>query len=230
LILCHEFKFIFLKTSKTAGTSVEIALSRFCGPNDIITPISVPDEQIRSQLEYRGPQNYQGPLHQESLPGWLKWILQGGRKNKFFNHIPARKMKPLVEPEIWDSYFKFCIARNPWDRFLSQYYFRCRSEPRPTVAGFLASKDPALLMRDGYNLYTINDRVAVDKICKFEALDEDLEMVRQQLGLPEKLELPQAKSGFRGDKGSYREILSEREREQIAGLFRKEIELLGYTF
>ncbi|MEL6382956.1 MAG: chondroitin 4-O-sulfotransferase, partial [Cyanobacteria bacterium J06626_18] len=32
MIISHEYKFIFLKTRKTAGTSIEIALSKFCGP------------------------------------------------------------------------------------------------------------------------------------------------------------------------------------------------------
>jgi hypothetical protein len=32
VIVSHEHVFVFLKTEKTAGTSVEIALSRSCGP------------------------------------------------------------------------------------------------------------------------------------------------------------------------------------------------------
>ncbi len=31
MIISHEHKFIFLKTKKTAGTSVELALTRLCG-------------------------------------------------------------------------------------------------------------------------------------------------------------------------------------------------------
>ena len=56
MIVSHKHKFIFVKTVKTAGTSVEIALSRFCGENDIITPIHPPDEELRAvQLsEHRG--------------------------------------------------------------------------------------------------------------------------------------------------------------------------------
>ena len=43
MIASHQHRFIFLKTRKTAGTSVEIALSKVCGPDDIITEISPED-------------------------------------------------------------------------------------------------------------------------------------------------------------------------------------------
>ena len=37
MIISHKHKFIFFKTRKTAGTSLQIALSEFCGSDDIIT-------------------------------------------------------------------------------------------------------------------------------------------------------------------------------------------------
>ena len=45
-------RFIFLKTVKTASSSIEIALSSLCGPDDVITPTREDlDEQraIRAQ-------------------------------------------------------------------------------------------------------------------------------------------------------------------------------------
>lgn len=61
MILSHQHRFIFLKTNKTAGTSIEIALSQFCGPDYIIMPIPRKDELIREELSFRGPQNYGKP-------------------------------------------------------------------------------------------------------------------------------------------------------------------------
>ena len=48
MILSHEHKFIFLGTKKTAGTSIELALSELCGPDDVITPLTREDEARRA--------------------------------------------------------------------------------------------------------------------------------------------------------------------------------------
>ena len=40
-IVNHKYKFIFVKTRKVAGTSLEIALSKFCNKNDILSRKSI---------------------------------------------------------------------------------------------------------------------------------------------------------------------------------------------
>ena len=48
---------VFIKTRKTGGTSVEIVLSSWCGPDDICTALAPEDELMR--LEYGGmPRNH----------------------------------------------------------------------------------------------------------------------------------------------------------------------------
>ena len=63
--LCYDHlaraQFIFLKTRKTAGTSIELALSDLCGARDIITPLTETDEALRANG--RGAQNWR-------LHGW----------------------------------------------------------------------------------------------------------------------------------------------------------------
>jgi hypothetical protein len=56
MIVSHEHKFIFLKTKKTAGTSIELALNALCGPDDVITPLTTIDEALREGK--RGARNW----------------------------------------------------------------------------------------------------------------------------------------------------------------------------
>lgn len=230
MIISHKYKYIFLKTNKTAGTSIEIALSKFCGPDDIITPISSEDEKTRSDLGYPGAQNYLTPISDLGVRGVIKTCLKGKRVPRYFNHISAKEVKNHIGEEIWNSYYKFCFERNPWDRMVSLYYWRCRTEPRPTISEFVESAVPLALKRKGIELYSIDGKVAVDKVCFFENLSEDLESIRKQLGIPEKLELPRAKSKFRTEKKGYRELMGQEDQEKISKLFSDEINLWGYKF
>jgi hypothetical protein len=230
MIISHDYKFIFIKTNKTAGTSVEIALSRFCGPKDIITPISPEDEKARRAKGYRGAQNYSAPLSDYEFRDWRNLIFEGKLKRRFYHHISAREISSYVKPEVWQKYYKFCFERNPWDRVISMYYWRYQMEPRPTIAEFIASEDVLILKRRGRELYTFDGQVVVDKVFKFEALNDALETIGAHLRLPGKLELVRAKSGYRKDKRNYRDVLSKDDRKRIAALFSDEIELLGYEF
>ncbi len=230
MIISHKYKFIFIKTNKTAGTSVEIALSKFCGPDDIITPITADDEKIRKELGYPGPQNHLASLTNYGLKDIVRFVLTGKKKNKFYNHISAREVKMHVGQQVWDDYFKFCIERNPWDRVVSFYYWKYKSKSRPSIADYIKSKSWLALKHRGRELYTLNGQVAVNKICYFENLADELEVIRLQLGIPKMLSLPNAKSHFRKDKQSYRDILDKDSESIIAEVFSEEINLLGYTF
>ena len=231
MIVSHKYKFIFLKTNKTAGTSVEIALSKFCGADDIITPIPPKDEKTRRDMNYPGPQNYQlAPIWDYGIRDVAKLLLRGKTKTKYYNHMSAKEVRALIGRRVWNSYYKFCFERNPWDRVISLYYWRYRSEPRPTISEFIESNIPMVLRYRGFELYTINGQIAVDKICRFENISEELEVIRKILGIPEKLDCPYVKSQFRKDKRSYRDILDVKQQVKIAELFSDESSLMGYEF
>ena len=144
--------------------------------------------------------------------------------------MTAKKVRAYVGEQVWNRYYKFCFERNPWDRIISQYYWCHKSELRPAISDFIDSEKPLGLKRRGYDVYTIDGKVAVDRVCRFENLPEELEAIRRRLGIPEKLELPRAKSKYRKDKRCYREILGMAEKDKISELFREEIDLMGYEF
>ncbi len=216
MILSHLHRFIFIKTMKTAGTSVEIALSRHCGPDDIITPITPGDEETRQAAGGRGPQNFEGPT-------------AGSDQPLFFNHMSGAAIRDLVGDDVWDNYYKFCIERNPWERVVSLYYFRNREEPRLPIADFIERPVVANLQQRGSDLYMIDGVVAVDRIIRYESLVSELEEVRLSLGIPEPLHLPQAKAGFRPDRLKYGDLMTDDDIARVGEIFSREIELLGYT-
>lgn len=216
MILSHRYRFIFLKTMKTAGTSVEMSLSRFCGPDDIITPITPADEATRQATGSRGPQNHIGSGTADDP--------------QFFNHMSGALVREYVGEEVWQSYFKFCIERNPWDRVVSYYFFRNRNKREPLVPISRYIEDPGVadLQTRGSGLYMIDDEVAVDRIVRYEALEDELEEVRLQLGIPQPLDLPRAKASFRPSEATYRRLLSDEDIDRVGRLFSREIALLGY--
>jgi hypothetical protein len=59
MIVSHEHKFIFLKTKKTASTSIELALSALCGDGDVITLLTEIDEALRANGRGAGPERVQ---------------------------------------------------------------------------------------------------------------------------------------------------------------------------
>src|SRR5258706_13533067 len=96
MIISHVYKFIFIKTNKTAGTSIEIALSRFCGDDDVITPISQEDEAIRRSLGYRGPQNYMAPLSDYGLRDYWRRLVRCRKKLRYHNKMSSRDVRGHV--------------------------------------------------------------------------------------------------------------------------------------
>jgi len=225
MIISHKHKFIFIKTEKTAGTSIEISLSKYCGPDDVITPISPEDELKRKKLGYRGPQNYKVPFSKYSMIDCLKSLYS--RKLKYFyNHIGASEIMQYVDQETWDSYFKFSFERNPWDKVISWYFWRFPAEPRPTISEFIQSREANIVK--GFELYTCASDVVVNKVFLYEEISDAMDELRERLSLEETPVLPFAKAGFRTDKRNYKDILSEADKSKIAKVFAREIAYFNY--
>lgn len=228
MIISHRHRFIFIKTNKTAGTSVEIALSRDGGESDVITPISPEDEAIRMSLGYPGPRNFLGA----PVPARADVSAEGGGDHgvRFYNHMSAVEVKAEVGPAVWDSYYKFCFERNPWDRAISLYYWLHPVSPRPDLKDFLRSAELLRLKEKGWRLYTQAGQVLVDRVCRFEALAWELKQVCEVLGLPDLDPLPKAKSRFRSDRRPYQAVMDDADRDRVAEVFADEIKLMGYEF
>jgi hypothetical protein len=230
MLLSHQHKFIFLKTRKTASTSTEIALSRYCdGPDDVITPMGAEEESIRGPLGI-APKNYLAAWSDYRAYDWFKLALRGRRKMRFWGHMTAQDVQERVSPEVWNSYFKFTFDRNPWDKTVSNYFWRCTRDRRPMDLDEYFRRYAGNFPQYNYQYYSIGGEVAVDFVGRFEYLAADMEYALQQVGIKFDGWLPKAKSHTRSDRRHYSEILNARQRQVIADHFRKEIDLLGYQF
>ena len=230
MIISHEHKFIFLKTKKTAGTSIELALSQLCGPADVITPLTEIDEALRAQG--RGAQNWR--LHgwwQSPRPFWKRRFLKFSAEDYgFYNHMPAKEAKALLnDDKAWRSYFKFAFDRNPWDRQVSAYHFRHRRETRPPSFSDFIDRDWRAHLNN-YEIYSLDGEPCVDFLGRFETIENDFRHALAQIGLTFDEALPHAKRGVRQNNKHYRDYYDDRTRDVVGSWYEREIKLLGYSF
>lgn len=227
MIICHEYKFIFIKTRKTAGTSIETALSKFCGEFDVITSLSSEDEKARKDMGLRGMQNIHVPLLRYSGAD-IANILNLQRK-RFHNHSPAAEVRRYVGKGKWSKYFVFCVERNPYDRAVSQYFWKNRKlVEKPDMQEFFRSLSTPSM--SNWNVYSGKDGVLVDRILRYENLDQELSSVGNLLGIKIDISSIHAKSHTRTDKRNYREIIDKKSRLIIEERCAKEIKHFGYQW
>ncbi len=235
MLLCHQHKFIFLKTQKTAGTSVEIALSRVMTKDDIVTPLSrrwpwpSEDEKTRQSLGHQGPTNCLAPLQNYTPEELWRLISKGKLKKEFYNHMPAIEAKAKIPEMLWNNYTKISIERNPFDRAISTYYWRTRrSKPSVDINHYIQTC-PAIHLSN-WNVYTIEDKIAANFMLSYENLSNDLKRLSETLNISPIIELPRerTKGQFRQDKRPWLEVLDQQSIDRIREVCEKEITAFHY--
>ena len=204
MILSHRHRLIFLKSRKTAGTSFEIALSKYVGQDEIITPVVAEDETIRRSIGGRGPQNYHYRwsefLKRKDWPRLSRALLRRERPKKFFNHIAAKAVRHRVGEAVWQDYLKVSLVRNPWDMVISWFFWdRGREADLAKLTEWALSRADALNMNRQF--YHIDNRPVVDHFLRYEHLEPDMEHLEARIpalaGLQQRFRGIRAKGGIR---------------------------------
>ncbi|MGD9868743.1 MAG: sulfotransferase family 2 domain-containing protein, partial [Hyphomicrobiales bacterium] len=229
MIVSHRHRFIYIKTYKTASTSIEAALSAVCGPDDVITPAS---EELMKTRAGREARNYR--LDHPMVPRrpLLRRLL--GRPERayhpsvgYYEHMPAWRVRNYVGEEIWSSYYKFSFERNPWERQVSWFFYKTKSKAdRPEFAAFLRDKKRAYV--ENFDLYSIGDQVCLDFVGRYESLAKDFQKAMQSIGMEKKIELPLTNASPRQGNRDYRKFYDAETRDRMARWYAREIDLFGY--
>lgn len=214
----HSHKTIFVHIPKTAGTSVEAVLGMHGDKKDIgVVPY------FNQQLDHE--HLYGGPLQ----------------------HMTAQGIRATLNNEsAFQSYFKFTIVRNPWDRLVSALawtgqkwargeelsaadferqvaaahalFVEAMSAGRPT-------KLPPFLYPQCLYVLDPDQRMLVDYIARYENLTADWPVICARLGV--ELELPRRmKSHHR----HYRDYYSAQTRDLVAEMYAPDLGLFHYEF
>lgn len=210
MILSYRHKFLFIKSAKTAGTSIEIALSSICDPDDIITGISADDEALRASLGFLGPQN---DILDESIRNHKGRI---PKHNKFYNHMSFDEVEARLAHTL-DEFFVFSVERDPVDRFWSKFWFNGGFEKWDSPRQFIEQARRGAVAK-GWDLYHSKGRCMADRIFFFEDLTGMMEELSERWGVSLALPEVQAKSKTRPRDRS-REVLDDFTREWIRVTF-----------
>jgi hypothetical protein len=238
MIISHEHKFIFLKTRKTAGSSIEVFLAGHLGPDAIVTPIDPPspDHEPRNYERYFNPvpelrRALFAPSGPNSLPRKRRVkrpLSDLKRRRAYYNHIDAQRIRDRVGSRVWNSYFKFCFERDPWEKVQSLYYFLLSRPDLKQPSSFeemvLRGKLPA-----DWGFYSIDGTPVMDFIGRYENLSDDLTTVLQQVGIDVPVVLPREKTAARAELAPRDPVEFTPELDaRIALVFSREIAKFGY--
>ncbi len=212
-MIIHDCKAVFVHIPKTAGVSItHMIMSSIIG-RDTSGEIGQMSRELKLRFELRGPQKH--------------------KQGKFFVRDGD------ITQEQWNSYFKFALIRNPWDRAVSEFHWRhtlTKRRPSKDFAEFLNYCERRIkgIDQDIYSphaqpqaTFVTNNKgkLILDKLYRFEELPKAVESIGEKLMLPLKL----TKHNTSKHK-HYSEYYNEQTKLKVANLYKQDIEMFGYDF
>lgn len=250
MILSYRHRLIFIHCRKCAGSSIAVSLSRYLGPEDI--QLSALTETLaegiappeRTMREARAAAR--GTLPAYRLGGPRAWRRAVSRfANRPYRtalgpkpqHPPFARLEAAFPEEV-ATFRKIAVTRNPWDKTVSDYFWRIKGvrSPPDFNAYVRALRDGNELggivplgIHDNWPMFTRNGEIAADAVVRFDDLSEGLARALAPTGIGWDGWLPRSKSGTRRAAG-HRELYDEETRGIVATLYAPEIEAFGYRF
>ncbi|MFY0659617.1 MAG: hypothetical protein JXR15_03925 [Shimia sp.] len=206
-IVSFKHNFIFLKTAKTAGTSVEVDLSPVAGSDAVVTPILPPEPGHH-------PRNYAG---EDGEP-------------QFYNHMTAAIMRDALGASRFDSMFKFCIEREPVSKCISRFHMLRNSKRHNRRGSYKLSWEEFVqkgIFPIDVSRYAIDGDRVIDRILRYDELPYALENLMRELDVPDFKLTTNAKSTFSQNVLITQDDVTDAQKDIIYEAFAESIELSG---
>lgn len=232
---------LFVKPKKTAGTSVEVALSCNATPEDIVTPLIEEDERIRWELGGQFPVNWASKASDERdyrarfeqylrdgrvprrffglRPGRL-WRRRGAR---FFNHMTPAEVLGRAGPGPVADAFMVTMVRHPYEQVVSYAFHQHDLHGKPFV-DCLAHAVGRPPLNDAY----LFGPKTPDFVIRYERLKDDLAALEERFALTLVAKLPQTKHTARADRRPAADWLSDAQKAEIRARHARTFQSYGY--
>jgi len=158
------------------------------------------------------------------LEGYDKRVVK-----KPYPHDPCSKIREYCGEEVWNTFFKFAIVRNPYDRMVSYYHFHKSTQYRfPAKANSLSFDEWIIKgldsnMKKNQTWYLDEE---VDYIGNVEYLENDWKLICQEIGIKQ-YKLPRFNVSEHNEWSSY---YNEDTKRVVRKIFQDDFETFNYDY
>ncbi|MBY6172536.1 hypothetical protein KUV68_24530 [Mameliella alba] len=208
-IVSFRYNLVFIKTAKTAGTSIEVDLSRRVEESAIVTPI------IPAMPGHR-PRNWGGDPEAPV----------------YYNHMPATRLRALLGTAWFDRMTRFCVEREPVEKCISHFHM-LRNSPAHSRGGELSWADYIAAGEFPVDLHRYSElrnghrRLLVDRVLRYDRLAEDLPALLAGQGIEGFRLTARAKSEYSANRLITAAEVTDEQRARIHAAFADTLALTG---
>lgn len=222
MLISFKKQFIYTKTFKTAGTSVESYFEKYCMPDG----------------EWEFSHMREQHVSESGIVGYRGINSEG---KAWFNHMSAEAIRASIGNSIWENYFKFCVIRNPFDKVISGFHFlelsdsdtnqkSSRLENHSLIERFrkwvVSGGAERVVDREKY---IIDSKICIDFFVRYEELESGLNHICQRLDIPYELnQLPRLKISARDRDLNINSYYDQSSVDVVKKLFEFELDYFGY--